>query len=41
MRVSLLAHETDAEIVRYASLLQKGRFAAAYLAIGLRRTPAS
>jgi len=41
VRVSLLAHETDAEIVRYASLLQKGRFAAAYLAIGLRRTPAS
>ena len=41
VRVSLLAHETDAEVVRYASLLQHGRFAAAYLAIGLGRVEPS
>ncbi len=37
VRVSHLAHETDSELVRYATVLQKGRFAAAYLAIGMGR----
>ena len=40
VRVSYLEHDTGAEIVRYATVLQKGRFAAAYLAIGMGRADA-
>lgn len=37
IRVSCLEHTADSELVRYATVLQKGRFAAAYLGIGLGR----
>ena len=38
VRVSVLAHERGSAMERYATVLQKGRFAAAYLQIGLGRT---
>lgn len=41
VRVSVLAHTTDADMVRYATVLQKGRFAAAYLGVGMGRGDAS
>lgn len=37
VRVSVLAHEQGQAMERYATVLQKGRFAAAYLQIGLGR----
>ncbi len=37
IRVSHLEHAADSDVVRYATVLQKGRFAAAYLGIGLGR----
>ena len=37
VRVSVLAHERGSAVERYVSVLQRGRFAAAYLAIGLDR----
>ena len=40
VRVSHLEHTTDADIVRYATVLQKGRFAAAYLGVGMGRSGA-
>lgn len=39
VRVSYLQHTADSELVRYATLLQKGRFAAAYLGVAMGRTP--
>lgn len=39
VRVARLEHTTDADIVRYATVLQKGRFAAAYLGLGMGRRP--
>lgn len=41
VRVSYLVHETGADLVRYATVLQQGRFAAAYLGIGLGRSEPS
>ena len=38
---SYLVHETGADLVRYATVLQQGRFAAAYLGIGLGRSEPS
>lgn len=38
VRVSELEHRVDADIVRYATVLQKGRFAAAYLGVAMGRT---
>jgi len=40
VRLSRLEHTTDADIVRYATVLQKGRFAAAYLGVGMGRAGA-
>lgn len=37
IRLAYLAHTTDADLVRYATVLQKGRFAAAYLGVGMGR----
>lgn len=39
VRVSVLEHQRDSVMERYASLLQKGLFSAAYLQIGLGRVP--
>nr|NLI49595.1 hypothetical protein [Propionibacterium sp.] len=41
VRVSRLEHAADSELVRYATVLQKGRFAAAYLGIAMGRPPGS
>jgi len=40
VRVSRLEHVEDSELVRYATVLQKGRFAAAYLGIAMGRPAA-
>ncbi len=37
VRVELLTCDTGSEVARYASLLGQGRYAAAYLALGLGR----
>lgn len=39
VRVSYLEHAADPDLVRYATVLQKGRFAAAYLGVAMGRTP--
>jgi len=39
VRVSLLGHATGSVMERYATVLSKGRFAAAYLAVGRGRVP--
>ena len=41
VRVSVVQHRSGSDVDRYAALLQTGMFAAVYLSVGLRRTPAA